>query len=281
VSRRFRVEHHSRYAYADVVYSSYNEARITPMTTPSQLVLDASVEVEPAQQPPLRYLDYWGSVVHAFDLQQPHRGMEVIGRSVVDTTMPVAPDSHLDWDELRSDDLLDDFAELLAPTTQVPVDPRLANVARTLQADHSPATVGLAVVAWVRDQLKYVAGTTEVHTSAIEAWDGGQGVCQDFAHLALAIVRVMGLPARYCSGYLHPNPDAATGLTLEGQSHAWIEIWTGDWQAFDPTIGATIGDHHVLVARGRDYADVSPIKGIFHGGHTSQLDVSVHLTRLG
>ena len=281
MSRRFRVEHHSRYEYGDVVYSSYNEARITPMTTPSQLVLDASVEVEPTQQPPLRYLDYWGSVVHAFDLHLPHRDMEVIGRSVVETTMPIAPDSHLGWDELRGDVVLDEFAELLAPTVQVPVDPRLSDVARILQADCSPATAGLAVVAWVRDQLTYVAGTTGVRTSAIEAWAGGQGVCQDFAHLALAVGRAMGLPARYCSGYLHPDPDAGLGLTLEGQSHAWIEIWTGDWQAFDPTIGSPIGDHHVLVARGRDYADVSPIKGIFHGGHTSELDVSVHLTRLG
>jgi transglutaminase-like putative cysteine protease len=279
VSWRIRVEHRSRYEYADVVYSSYNEARITPMTTTSQLVLDARVEVQPVDHP-LRYLDYWGSVVHAFDVQQPHRELEVIGRSVVETTVPPPPDSHLSWPELHGEGVRDEFAEFLAPTRQVPVDPRVSDVAAALQGGHAPETAGLAVVGWVRDQLTYVTGTTQVHTSAIEAWDGGQGVCQDFAHLALAVVRAMGIPARYCSGYLHPDPDAGIGPTLEGQSHAWLEIWTGDWQAFDPTNGSPIGDRHVLVARGRDYADVSPIKGIFHGGHTSQLQVSVHLTRL-
>jgi transglutaminase-like putative cysteine protease len=280
VSWRIGVEHRSRYEYADVVYSSYNEARITPMTTLSQLVLDARVEVAPAHQP-LRYTDYWGSVVHAFDLHQPHRDLEVIGRSVVETTVPDPPGSHLTWAELARDPVCDDFAELLAPTIQVPVDARISGVAESLRAAHTPATAGPAVVEWVHDQLTYVAGTTEVHTSAIEAWEGKQGVCQDFAHLALAVVRSMGIPGRYCSGYLHPSADAGVGPTLEGQSHAWIEVWTGEWEAFDPTIGSSIGDRHVLVARGRDYADVSPVKGIFHGGQTSRLHVSVQLTRLG
>lgn len=276
---RIQIEHHSHYEYADVVYSSYNEARLTPMTTPAQLVLDARLEVEPAHQP-YRYVDYWGSVVHAFDLHQPHREMEVVGRSVVETTAPTVPEFHLNWAELQSDAVRDEFAELLAPTGQVPVDLRLSDVASGLRAGHSPADAGWAAVAWVREQLAYVAGTTAVHTSAIEAWDGGQGVCQDFAHLALAVVRAMGIPGRYCSGYLHPNPDAGIGPTLDGQSHAWIEIWTGAWTALDPTVGSPIGDRHVLVARGRDYADVSPVKGIFHGGQTGRLDVTVGLTRL-
>jgi transglutaminase-like putative cysteine protease len=276
---RIQVEHHSHYEYADVVYSSYNEARIIPMTTPTQLVLDARLEVAPAHQP-VRYVDYWGTVVHAFDLHQPHRDMDVVGRSVVETTAPAPPPVHLNWKDLHSDAVRDDFAELLAPTTQVPADCRVLELADELRGEHSPATAGRAAVEWVREQLAYVAGTTAVHTSAIEAWDGRQGVCQDFAHLALAVVRAMGIPARYCSGYLHPNPEAGVGPTLDGESHAWIEVWTGEWEALDPTIGSPVTDRHVLVARGRDYADVSPVKGIFHGGHTTRLDVSVRLTRL-
>jgi len=280
MSWRIRVEHRSHYQYAGLVDSSYNEARITPMTTPFQLVLDGRVEVEPANQP-LRYLDYWGTVVHAFDLQQSHREMTITGRSVVETNVSSPSGPHLDWAEVHSERVRDDFAELLAPTVYVPVDRRIADIASTMRDEQSPATAGLAAIAWVRDQLTYVAGTTGVHTSAVEAWDGGQGVCQDFAHLALAIVRAMGLPARYCSGYLHPDPEAVVGPTHKGESHAWIEVWTGDWQALDPTIGEPTGERHVLVARGRDYADVSPIKGIFHGGPTAHLDVSVNLTRLG
>ena len=116
-------------------------------------------------------------------------------------------------------------------------------------------------MSWVRDQLTYVPGTTGVHTSAVEAWEGGEGVCQDFAHLTLAVLRSMGLPGRYCSGYVHPDGDADLGATLEGESHAWIEVWSGDWQPFDPTAGNAIAEHHVLVARGRDYADVAPVRG--------------------
>ena len=279
VSWRIRLEHHSHYRYAGLVDSSYNEARITPMTTPSQLVLDATVEVTPRSQT-WPYLDYWGTVVHAFDVQQGHRGLTVVGRSVVETSVSPAAGADLTWAEIRSERLRDDFAEMLAPTGYTPSDPRLAAVAATLQGQPSPVDAARATLEWVREQLTYVAGTTGVHTSAIEAWDGGMGVCQDFAHLALTVLREMGLPARYCSGYLHPDPDAAVGQTHDGQSHAWVEVWTGEWWALDPTVGEPTGERHVLVARGRDYADVPPIKGIYHGGPTAALEVAVRLTRL-
>jgi transglutaminase-like putative cysteine protease len=90
----------------------------------------------------------------------------------------------------------------------------------------------------------------------------------------------MGLPARYCSGYLHPDGDAAVGETVDAESHAWVEAWSRHWQALDPTAGGLAGQRHVLAARGRDYAEVPPIKGIFHGGLTDHLDVKVRLTRL-
>ena len=277
---RIRVEHHSCYEYSGVVRASYNEARVTPLTTDTQLVLESTVEVDPDTHP-FRYIDYWGSVVHAFDIHQPHTRLEIIGRSVVETTVPPLRLTDLSWDDLCSDVVRDDFSELLAPTVYVPVDARLDEVADTIKAEHSPGTAGQAAIEWVRRELAYVPGTTGVHTSATEAWEGRQGVCQDFAHLALALARSMGIPARYCSGYLHPNPDVGIGATVEGEGHAWVEMWTGDWTALDPTIGWPIGERHVLVARGRDYADVAPIKGIFHGGPTSRLQVTVRLTRLG
>jgi transglutaminase-like putative cysteine protease len=162
----------------------------------------------------------------------------------------------------------------------VPYDARIAEVAEQLKDGRSPLDATLEAIGWVRAALTYVPGTTGVHTSAVEAWEGGEGVCQDFAHLTLSVLRAMGLPARYCSGYVHPERDADLGATVEGQSHAWIEAWTGDWRALDPTAGKTTEEHHVLVARGRDYADVAPVKGIFHGGPTASLDVTVSLTRL-
>jgi transglutaminase-like putative cysteine protease len=276
---RIRVEHSSRYQYANVVQSSFNEARITPLTTPWQLVLESRLQVVPGAALQA-YLDYWGTVVHSFELHQPHDEMTVVGRSVVETTAQPEPDSTLSWEELHDDPVRDQFAEFLAPTTHVPVDPRLSDTALDLIGKSSPASVGFAAVEWAREQLTYVPGTTGVHTSAIEAWEGGKGVCQDFAHLTLALLRTMGVPSRYCSGYLHPEGDAEVGATMEGESHAWLEVWTGGWKAFDPTAGSATGERHVLVARGRDYADVPPIKGIFAGGPTAQLDVTVSLTRL-
>jgi transglutaminase-like putative cysteine protease len=277
--QRIRVEHTSHYRYARPVLSSFNEARLTPLTTVSQLLLESRIEVSPLT-PLQTYVDYWGTVVHAFDLHAPHDELHVVGRSVVETTVPESHSAHLSWADLGHHDIAERFGELLAPTPQVPADERLLLVARELQASHPPVHAGTAALEWVRDQLTYVPGTTGVHTSAVEAWEGHEGVCQDFAHLTLAVLRSMGLPARYCSGYLHPAGDASVGETVDAESHAWVEAWSGDWQALDPTAGGLAGPQHVLVARGRDYADVPPIKGIFHGGPTDHLDVKVRLTRL-
>lgn len=280
MSWRIRIKHRSRYDYTTEVTSSYNEVRMTPLTTPSQLVLDSDLTVQPMVRP-FRYWDYWGAVVHAFDLHLPHTSMEIIGTSVVETAMPQPMGTGVGWDDLNSEPVRDRFAELLAPTAYVPSDPRLQEVAAELARNQPPADAAIQAVAWVRNTLTYVAGTTGVHTSAVEAWDGGRGVCQDFAHLTLGLIRSMGIPGRYCSGYQHPNPDAGIGTVLDGQSHAWIEYWTGDWHGVDPTIGWPVGERHVLVARGRDYGDVAPLKGIYHGGQAAGLSVSVELTRLG
>ncbi len=280
MSWRIGVVHTTRYDYAREVRSSYNEARITPLTTLDQLVLEATVTVTPSVEV-FRYLDYWSSVVHAFNIDVPHSEMAVVGRSVVDTSTDGVGGSGASWSEVIDPLVADDWAELLAPTPIVAADDALHAVAEELRAGAaSPTDAGAAAVGWVRDQLDYVTGTTGVHTSAIEAWHGGRGVCQDFAHLTLALARAMGIPARYCSGYLHPHPEAGIGQAVVGQSHAWVELWTGEWRGVDPTSGEDAGERHVLVARGRDYGDVTPIKGVLNGGLTAALEVGVELTRL-
>ena len=133
---------------------------------------------------------------------------------------------------------------------------------------------------WTQARLTYEVGATDVSTTASEALELGRGVCQDFVHLSLALLRTAGIPARYASGYLHPQTEAETGETVVGQSHAWLEAWAGDWQAFDPTNGAEVGHRHVLVARGRDYGDVVPLKGVFHGPSNASVDVHVAITRV-
>jgi transglutaminase-like putative cysteine protease len=279
VSWRIRVEHTTNYHYAGEVRSSYNEARITPLTTVDQLVLEAAVQVSPPTKV-YRYLDYWSSVVHAFDIDTPHTELSVVGQSIVETSEPSVDELYESWDDVDTPEVADDWAELLAPTPIVTADDELTAVAADLRRATTPASAGAAIIEWVRSQVAYLPGTTGVHTSAVEAWRGGSGVCQDFAHLTLAVARSMGLPARYCSGYLHPDPQAGIAVTVEGESHAWVELWSGNWHGYDPTSGSPIGERHVLVARGRDYSDVSPMKGVFNGGPATSLQVRVDLTRL-
>jgi transglutaminase-like putative cysteine protease len=132
----------------------------------------------------------------------------------------------------------------------------------------------------VRSEVEYVPGSTGVQTSAQEAWTLRKGVCQDIAQLTVGLLRQRGIPARYVSGYLHPKREAEIGQTVEGQSHAWVEWWCGDWVGYDPTNGVPVGPQHVVVARGRDYEDVPPLKGVYHGPPSSHLGVSVEITRV-
>jgi transglutaminase-like putative cysteine protease len=134
-------------------------------------------------------------------------------------------------------------------------------------------------MARVHRSLRYVRGVTSVHTSAHEAFVDGAGVCQDFAHLALALTKSVGLPSRYVSGYFHPESDAIIGEEIVGESHAWVEVWTGSWWAYDPTNNCAVGERHVAIGRGRDYSDVPPVKGIYAGNAEHTMHVGVRMTR--
>jgi transglutaminase-like putative cysteine protease len=271
-----RIRHATGYHYRGDVTSSYNEARVTPLSTDRQVAVEAAVEVSPATRT-YRYWDYWGTMVDAFDLHEPHAEMSVVGTSVVETSPPLEPFTGAGWDDLASDLVRDRFAELLAPTPQVPA---LPDVGPEPDRSRRPAEAVEAAAAWVHDRLAYGKGLTNVATTAADALLIGGGVCQDFTHLTLAVLRGMGIPARYVSGYLHPSDAAEMGIASIGESHAWVEAWTGEWWGFDPTHLGRVGERHVVVGRARDYADVSPLRGVYHGAPAEALTVSVEITRL-
>lgn len=281
MSWRIAIGHTTTHRYAHEVSSSYNEARILPLTLARQICLEARVEVQPAART-YSYWDYWGSAVTAFDIHVPHTELVVHGTSLVETSPPPASWDTTTWADLAAPPTVDKFAEFMAPTTYVPraID-GLSEAIEELRGAPSPANAARGAVGWTRDRLRYQAGATDVHTSAVDALAKGEGVCQDFVHLTLALLRGLGIPSRYVSGYLHPSPDAAVGETVIGQSHAWLEWWCGDWVAFDPTHGVAVGERHVVVARGRDYADVAPLKGIYQGAPAVAHTVEVQLTRTG
>lgn len=279
MSWQLRVMHTTGYRYDSPAAQSFNEIRLTPRSDRRQALLYSRIETTPASRL-FRYTDYWGTAVTSFDLHAPHTELKVVASSVVETADPVAEVREVGWRDLRSDDVLDRYAEFLHATRYTPRDRELAMVSRSLRRGNDPADAVLAAARWVHRQLTYQAGSTGVHSSASDAWRAREGVCQDFAHVTLVLLRAMGIPARYVSGYLHTDPDAELGKTVRGESHAWIEAWTGGWWAYDPTNAVGVGERHVWVAVGRDYADVAPLKGIYSGDSSSALEVTVDVTRL-
>jgi transglutaminase-like putative cysteine protease len=276
---RMRVVHTTGYAYRSPVTASYNEARLTPRSNTRQNVILNRVETIPATRS-YRYIDYWGTAVTAFDLHAPHAELTVTSSSVVETELPEPPAAKTSWEELRSMAVIDRFDEVLRPTGYTPTNKRVAAVGKRIMKNHDPKEAVVAAARWARSELDYLPGTTGVQSSGLDALEKGKGVCQDFAHLSLIVLRSMGIPGRYVSGYLHPKHDAVVGETVEGRSHAWIQAWTGAWWNYDPTNDNDITEQYISVGVGRDYSDVSPLKGIYSGLGATDLDVDVEITRL-
>ncbi len=276
---RLRVVHSTGYAYKSPATASFNEARLTPRSDNRQNVILNRVETVPATRS-YRYIDYWGTAVTSFDLHAPHTELEVTASSVVETEKPEPPAKRTTWGDLRSEATVDRFDEVLSPTRYTPHSSRIHRVGQRIAKDNDPQEAVIVAARWAHSELDYVPGTTGVHSSALDALREGKGVCQDFAHLTLVLLRAMGIPGRYVSGYLHPRRQAAIGETVDGQSHAWIQAWTGSWWNYDPTNAKEINEQYISVGTGRDYADVTPLKGIYSGSGSTDLDVVVEITRL-
>ena len=277
---RLGIHHTTGYRYDREVVSSYNEARLTPHTMARQLTLEARVETTP-HAPQYRYWDYWGTQVTAFEVPDPHDSLVVEVRSVVETSADQAPPTEApDWSVLQDPRTRDRRYELLTETPRTAADDEMAAAAAEAVVGLAPTDAALALSELAADRVEYVRGSTGVKTSAGEAWRLQRGVCQDIAHVSLALMRSVGLPARYVSGYLHPRKDAEVGATVTGESHAWVEVWLGAWWPYDPTNRVRVGQRHVVVARGREYGDVPPLRGVYRGRSSQALGVRVDLTRL-
>jgi transglutaminase-like putative cysteine protease len=276
---RLAIEHRTHVQYEGSVRASYNEARMTPPTLPRQSVLQAAVSAD-IPVPIWTYRDYWDTAVSSFDIQAPHNELVISAQATVQTQPAPRPGQPLPWASLRELATEGRMSEYLTPTMRTGVSAELAEAARKRTAGADPLEAATEIASWVSGRVSYVQGATQVQTGAQEAWDMGQGVCQDMAHVTVALLREIGLPARYVSGYLYPRPGAEPGDTVQGESHAWVEYWDGTWIACDPTNLAQVGERHVVVAVGRDYGDVPPLKGIYRGAPSRIMRVSVTLTRL-
>jgi len=275
-----RVVHSTGFVYDGRVVSSYNQARMTPVTSLSQSLLHHRIEVTPTPWV-YGYTDYWGTQVTAFEVHEPHEALTVTSTSTVEVQrQPPEPDN-LGWAAMQEPSVADGLSEWLQVTERVEPGAELrAWVADRAAAVPGPTELARQVAGLIHDEVRYVSGSTVVSSHAEEAWNLRSGVCQDMVHLAIGCLRLAGVPARYVSGYLHPNSEPVIGEADAGESHAWVEWWDGSWVGFDPTNALEPGDRHMVVARGRDYGDVAPVTGIFSGGAASSMFVSVLVTRL-
>jgi transglutaminase-like putative cysteine protease len=278
VSMQLRIRHTTGYRYEKGAVASFNEARMTPMTTSEQYVLRSRLEISPTPWT-YEYRDYWGTTVTSFEVHDPHAELTVVATSIVDTQELPTKAHGIEWSGL--DAAQDEWCEFLSLSSWVsPPADLSAELAELRRGAERPGDYALAVATFLRDTVAYVPGTTEVTTTAAGAWDARTGVCQDFAHLTLGALREARIPARYVSGYLHPSPEPVVGEAVAGESHAWIEWWDGEWTGWDPTNGIAPGPRHVAVAKGRDYGDSPPLRGIYSTAGGSELFVGVEITRL-
>jgi transglutaminase-like putative cysteine protease len=276
---RLQVVHRTVFHYSGPVRSSYNEARLTPESSNRQTTLRSRVEIEPAASA-YAYRDYWGSTVTAFDLHSPHSELVVTGTSIVEAGPDLGGHDRVGWSAMAARPVREQFGELLSPTPLTTMDEEVVAAAREAVGDARPRETGRLVCRFVNESMEYLSGSTNVKTNAMQAWDKRKGVCQDISHVTVGLLRALGLPARYVSGYLHPTPGAAIGEAVTGESHAWVEWWDGGWNGFDPTNSVEIGSRHVTLGRGRDYGDVPPFKGLFSGSKSEGHTVTVEVTRL-
>lgn len=275
-SLTYAVWHHTTLRYADSVALSFNEVRMRPRDRGSQRTLAFSLLSNPAAVPRSR-IDYFGNYVHRVDLASPHDMLEFVVDAVVENSEP----RRRRLPEWSAEVLADDpRLEYALPSPRVPLARSTRSLWREWNGDDVSFDAVLATAQRIPEELRYVTGATTVESSIDDLLAGGAGVCQDFTHLFLAMVRGAGWPARYVSGYLGP---AGERQFIEGQSHAWVEVCGSDgrWVGLDPTHGGFTGVHHLRLAVGRDYSDVAPHRGLFYGtSEGARPEVLVRITRM-
>jgi transglutaminase-like putative cysteine protease len=283
---RLYIRYTTRFRYPAPVSESQNELRAAPAGDGRQQLLHYDVTTSPSSRVS-SYVDYWGTRVDTFGVRLPHSELEVVARATVETSPATHPEVRVERAALEDPEFQDGHLELLQPSAHVDWGESVAAEARRV-AD-GVADDLLEVVEAIHQRvagLEYSPGATYVGVDVDDVFDAGRGVCQDFAHLAVAMYRSLGVPARYVSGYLFAADDA-TGEDSEVdevdvQTHAWVEVAVPrvGWIALDPTNAQPVGERHVTIGRGRDYEDVAPFRGAYRGPAAHELEAEVHLRRL-
>lgn len=282
---RLDIRYTCRFDYADPVRESQNVLRVCPASNQYQQLVSYRLTTSPSSRP-VSYIDYWGTRVDGFGIREPHNSLEVVAEAAVDTSgrplVAVAPP----MDSIADPNFRDTHSEYLDRSPHASWNDEIARIAREeVEDDRDVVSATLAIHRYVASHLTYQRGSTYVGVEVADVLAQGEGVCQDYAHLAVAMCRSVGIPARYVSGYLFTTDDA-TGVdpdtdVVEIQTHAWFETAVPGfgWMPLDPTNQQEVGPRHVKIGHGRDYEDVSLLQGVYAGAVSSTMTVGVEMRR--
>jgi len=263
---KLEIVHSTRYRYTAPIAETVMEVRLRPMDGNTQRCIDFRLELSHGVKA-RGYVDGFGNHVHYFNLVRPHAGISVVSRSIVETGLP--PDAD------PGEELVQDFLRFRSPVKDVEGVRDLA-ARHPIEDPGSPESTERALDALtttISDEFAYDKTVTGVYSAVDDVLALRAGVCQDFAHLFIAVARAMAVPARYVSGYIHvPGERASTTA-----SHAWAEAWVGSkgWIGFDATHPVRATPNHVRLAVGRDYTDAAPTRGVYVGSAASTMSISV------
>ncbi len=288
---RYRVVHITRYLSESRISVGFNEAWLRPQSVPGQELLGFQLRVAPEPSSQSERVDYFGNTVSVFAFYEGYEQLVVRAESEVRVApLRVAPDAQSEaWEEVRRSlrglaATQPSLIELAIGSPRATASHAIAQYAGVSFPPGRPVLAGaIDLCGRIYKDFKYEPGATVVTTPVEEAFDGRRGVCQDFAHIMLAALRSVGLPCAYVSGYLRTAPPAGKPrLVGADASHAWVSVYCGQlgWVDMDPTNNIVTGQDHITVARGRDYGDVPPLRGVFIGGGQHRLEVSVDVDQV-
>ena len=298
---RLSIEHNTLYRYQSAVQTAHHTAHLQPRDAACQRVLSFALKVLPQPEHIREQRDAFGNLQAWWALTQPHEALHVMARSEVETSLPPELHSAKTWEDVRehfryrSGQQGDLQALFVFGSHHAPLHERFAAYARScFTPGRSLQDAAVALMRKIHRDFTYASQSTDIHTPALEALDKRRGVCQDFAHILIACLRSLGLASRYVSGYLLTQPPPGKPRLIGADaSHAWASVYLpeladsacGGWLDLDPTndrwgFGAP-GEDYVLVAWGRDFADVSPLRGVLQGGESHALKVEVTVMPMG
>lgn len=289
---RYKITHTTTYSYSETVPICHNEVRLTPRDGRLQTCTNHRLVIKPKPTICTRRSDYFGNGTHHFSILEGHKRLTVRAISRVDVRRPTYPEAAttLPWEAVRdavqqaATPVTLDSLQFVFASPSVTLSPQVADYATRSFPPQRPILEGvLELTQRIHSDFAYDPKATTVTTPVADVFAMKRGVCQDFAHLQIAGLRSLGIPARYVSGYLRTIPPVGRPrLVGADASHAWLSVYCGDagWVDVDPTNDCQISTDHITVAWGRDYSDVCPIKGVFIGGGTHKMTVSVDVLPL-